>query len=182
MGARDPQLNMKTVTAIQGDITTLAVDAIVNAANSRLAGGGGVDGAIHRAGGPGILEQCQAWVAEHGQLPTGRAMATEGGELPARLVIHTVGPIWAEHDPLDARRLLAECYVSSLELASARECRSVAFPNISTGVYGFPKQEAGKVAVAAVEGWLDENEGVDEVTFVCFDQKNLAIYSALLGY
>lgn len=171
---------MTTVTAIQGDITTCPVDAIVNAANSRLAGGGGVDGAIHRAGGPIILEQCQAWIAQHGRLPTGRAIATDGGTLPARLVVHTVGPIWAEHDPDEARRLLADCYVSSLDLAAERDCRSVAFPNISTGVYGFPKRDAGEVAVAAVKGWIDAVDDVDEITFVCFDDENLAIYTELL--
>lgn len=171
---------MTDIQARKGDITRLAVDAIVNAANSRLTGGGGVDGAIHRAGGPTIAEQCREWVAEHGRLPTGEAMVTAGGELPARFVIHTVGPVWGEHDPDESRALLASCYTNSLDAAEVRGCATVAFPNISTGVYGFPKQDAGEVAVSAVRGWVEENDRIAGITFVCFDDENLAIYSALL--
>lgn len=159
----------------------MAVDAIVNAANSRLAGGGGVDGAIHRAGGPVIAEQCREWIAEHGRLPTGDAMVTDGGNLPARFVIHTVGPIWGDHDSEESRALLASCYTTSLDAASDRDCVTVAFPNISTGVYGFPKRDAGEVAVAAVRGWVEERGDIEEITFVCFDDENLAIYSELIG-
>lgn len=159
----------------------MAVDAIVNAANSQLAGGGGVDGAIHRAGGPSILEECRSWVAEHGPLPTGEAMATGGGNLAVRNVIHTVGPIWGEHDEEAARNLLSACYRNSLDLAISLECRTIAFPNISTGVYGFPKQRAAGTAVESVRAWTGANSGLDQVSFVCFDAENLAIYSSLLG-
>lgn len=171
---------MTDIRAHKGDITAMAVDAIVNAANSRLAGGGGVDGAIHRAGGPVIAEQCREWIAEHGRLSTGNAMVTDAGDLPARFVIHTVGPIWGDHDPEESRALLASCYTNSLDAAFDRDCLTVAFPNISTGVYGFPKRDAGEVAVAAVQDWVDENDDLEEVTFVCFDDENLAIYSELL--
>lgn len=169
------------ISARQGDITEFDGDAIVNAANSRLAGGGGVDGAIHRAGGPAILEECQAWVAVNGPLPTGQAMATSGGELRARLVIHTVGPIFSEHSEADARDLLASCYVRSLDLAALHGCATIAFPNISTGVYGYPKDEAAEVAVEAVTRWLSADDSLDEVVFVCFSEENLEIYSRLLG-
>lgn len=172
---------MTEIRARKGDITKSNVDAIVNAANSRLAGGGGVDGAIHRAGGPVIAEQCRAWIAEHGRLPTGDAMVTDGGDLPARFVIHTVGPVWGQHDPEESRALLASCYTSSLDAADDHGCASVAFPNISTGVFGFPKLDAGEVAVAAVRSWVEENATLEEITFVCFDDENLAIYSELLG-
>lgn len=159
----------------------MEVDAIVNAANSRLAGGGGVDGAIHLAGGPVIAEQCREWVSARGRLPTGEAMSTDAGDLPARLVIHTVGPIWGNHEPEEARALLASCYTSSLDLARERGCASVAFPNISTGVYGFPKREAAEVAVSAVEQWVDGHDAIEEVIFVCFDDENFGIYSELIG-
>lgn len=171
---------MTDIQARKGDITQFAVDAIVNAANSRLAGGGGVDGAIHRAGGPTIGQQCKEWVAEHGRLPTGEAMVTDAGELPAEFVIHTVGPVWGEHDPDESRALLASCYTNSLDAAGDRGCDTVAFPNISTGVYGFPKQDAGEVAVSAVRAWVEESGDIAEITFVCFDDENLAIYSELL--
>lgn len=171
---------MTRITPIRADITQLAVDAIVNAANSRLVGGGGVDGAIHAAGGPTILEECRLWVAAHGPLPTGKAMVTSGGKLQARYVIHTVGPVWDQHDEDEARDLLASCYSNSLDRASDRECRSVAFPNISTGVYGYPKNLAARAAVATVRAWVDASGGLDEIVFVCFDQENLAIYSDLL--
>jgi O-acetyl-ADP-ribose deacetylase (regulator of RNase III) len=169
---------MNRIELARGDITKLAVDAVVNAANSRLAGGGGVDGAIHEAGGPSILEECRAWVSEHGELATGEAMLTGAGEMPAKYVIHTVGPVWSQHAESAARRLLASCYTRSLDLAAASRCRSVAFPNISTGVYGFPKQAAAETAVDAVRGWEDGT--VEEVVFVCFDDENFAIYSGLL--
>jgi O-acetyl-ADP-ribose deacetylase len=161
------------------DITTLEVEAIVNAANSRLAGGGGVDGAIHRAGGPSILAECQQWVRRHGDLPTGESMITGGGNLPARVVIHTVGPVWADHDEVTSTRLLASCYRNSLDLAASHECRTIAFPNISTGVYGFPKEPAAETAVEAVTDWV--GAVVEEVVFACFDRENYAIYSRLLG-
>jgi O-acetyl-ADP-ribose deacetylase (regulator of RNase III) len=172
---------MTSITTTQGDLTTFAVDAIVNAANPPLAGGGGVDGAIHRAGGPSILEECQRWVSEHGPLPTGEAMITGAGELPARYVIHTVGPVWGRHPEDAAADLLASCYRNSLDLAVASDCRSVAFPNISTGVYGFPKDLAAATAVGAVRDWMTGDPPFDEVLFVCFDGENLGLYEVLLG-
>jgi O-acetyl-ADP-ribose deacetylase (regulator of RNase III) len=172
---------MTSITATHGDITTFTVDAIVNAANPQLAGGGGVDGAIHRAGGPSILEECRRWVSKHGILPTGEAMITGAGDLPARHVIHTVGPVWGRHEGDEARALLASCYRNSLDLALANECHSVAFPNISTGVYGFPKDLAAKTAVEAVKDWTTGESPVDEILFVCFDAENLGLYEDLLG-
>lgn len=173
--------NMTRISLTRGDITRQAADAIVNAANSQLVGGGGVDGAIHAAGGPSILAECRAWVADHGPLPTGEAMITGAGELPAKHVIHTVGPIWAEHDEEEAARLLASCYVSSLETATEHGCRSVAFPNISTGVYGYPRRAAAEVALSTVEEWVEAGSDLDEIVFVCFDEENLAVYSELAG-
>jgi O-acetyl-ADP-ribose deacetylase (regulator of RNase III) len=171
---------MTAISTIRDDITEFTGDAIVNAANSHLAGGGGVDGAIHRAGGPSILQECRLWVAENGLLPTGEAMVTGAGDLKCDFVIHTVGPIWAEHDEEDAHRLLASCYRNSLDLAAEHECASVAFPNISTGVYGFPKEPAAQTAIAAVEGWVSGNPDLERIVFVCFDDENRGIYSRLL--
>jgi O-acetyl-ADP-ribose deacetylase len=169
------------ISVAQGDITDFDGDAIVNAANPRLAGGGGVDGAIHRAGGPTILEECRLWVSANGLLPTGAAMATSGGDLRARLVIHTVGPVWFEHDSHTAIHLLASCYRVSLQLAAHHGCKRVAFPNISTGVYGFPKEEAVTTALEAVTEWVKGDDSLDEIVFVCFGDENLEIYSRLLG-
>ena len=159
---------MPQITLLTGDITTQAVDAIVNAANSSLLGGGGVDGAIHRAGGPAILEACRelrrARFPEG--LPTGEAVATTGGRLPARWVIHTVGPVYAaEHDPA---ALLCACHVSSLRVADEIGAEAVAFPAISTGVYGYPVEEAATVAIAAVRG---ADTRVREVRFVLFGEQ-----------
>jgi len=153
------------IEAVQGDITEQAVDAIVNAANSSLLGGGGVDGAIHRRGGPAILEECRAIRAERhpGGLPTGRAVATTAGDLPARWVIHTVGPVYTAVE--NAAELLASCHVESLRLADEVGAASVAFPAISTGVFGYPVEEAAPVAVAAVRG---ADTGIELVRFVLF--------------
>jgi len=164
---------------IQGDITQIKVDAIVNAANQQLKGGGGVDGAIHRAGGPEILEQCQRWVDENGKLPTGEAMITTAGEMPAKHVIHTVGPVWNGGNQ-NERKLLANAYRNSLRLAAREELTSVAFPNISTGVYGFPKDMAAQIAIDTVWETLQDLENIREVFFVCFDDENLRIYDRLL--
>lgn len=168
---------MTSLRAEFGDITTSAVDAIVNAANSSLLGGGGVDGAIHRAGGPSILEECRAIVARQGGCPTGQAVISGAGNMPARHVIHTVGPIWGDQADDESDRLLAEAYRNSLALAVDHRCRTVAFPNISTGVYGFPKDRAVDVALGAVSGtrW-----NLDEVVFVCFDDDNLSLYRSRL--
>lgn len=171
---------MISIRATRGDITEFEGDAIVNAANSALAGGGGVDGAIHRAGGPTILEECRRWVERNGPLPTGEAMVTGGGNLPARVVIHTVGPVWSQHDPETARSLLASCYRRSLDLAAEHGCKRIAFPNISTGVFGFPKREAAEAALEAVRAWMDTGSEIDEIVFVSFNEENDRIYRELI--
>jgi O-acetyl-ADP-ribose deacetylase (regulator of RNase III) len=167
--------------AIQADITTVAVDVIVNAANSSLMGGGGVDGAIHRAGGPAIKEECKAIVARQGSLPTGEAVVTGAGNLPARHVVHTVGPVWGTVAAEKAVDLLASCYRNSLSLARDMACRSIAFPNISTGVYRFPKPLAADTAFTAVSDWLESSpDALDRVLFVCFGPDDLRLYQELL--
>lgn len=171
---------MTSIDALHGDITTLDVDVIVNAANSSLMGGGGVDGAIHRAGGPTILEQCRAWRAANGSLATGEVMLTDAGAMPSRHVIHTVGPVWGVVDEDQSRRLLANCYSNSLDLASSIGVASIAFPCISTGVYGFPKEDAARVVVTTVKKWLGQNTGLERIVFVCFNPDDLAIYQDLL--
>ncbi|MFJ4032981.1 O-acetyl-ADP-ribose deacetylase [Streptomyces griseoluteus] len=157
---------MTTITLVQGDITEQRVDAIVNAANSSLLGGGGVDGAIHRRGGPAILAACRDLRASHygGGLPTGEAVATTAGDLPAEWVIHTVGPVW--QGPGSEPALLASCYRESLRVADELGARTVAFPAISTGVYRWPVEEAARVAVETVRA---AESGVEEVRFVLFD-------------
>ena len=161
------------IEAVRGDITEQAVDAIVNAANERLLGGGGVDGAIHRAGGPEILDECRGL----GGCATGDAKATSGGRLPARYVIHAVGPVWRGGEEGEAD-LLASCHRRSLEIAAELGCRSVAFPAISTGVYGYPVDLAAPVAVAAVREGL--RPPVELVRFVLFDDAALAAYASAL--
>lgn len=152
-----------------GDITKVHADAIVNAANSSLMGGGGVDGAIHRAGGPAILEACKAIVARQGGCKTGQAVITTAGNLPARFVIHTVGPIW-HGGTQNEQALLADCYRNSLRLAAENGCKSVAFPNISTGVYRFPPAEAAAIAIDTVYQFLTETGAIEKVILVCFDE------------
>ncbi|MCB0635504.1 MAG: O-acetyl-ADP-ribose deacetylase [Lewinella sp.] len=167
-----------TITLLQADITTLDIPCIVNAANSSLLGGGGVDGAIHRRGGPRILEECRAIRARQGGCLTGEAVITSGGNLPADYVIHTVGPVWiggTDHEP----ELLANCYRHSLRLARENGLRRIAFPNISTGVYGYPKEKAAAVAIATVREFADA-DWLDEVVFVCYDGENYRIYEGLL--
>ncbi len=168
-----------TLQALQADITKLPVDAIVNAANSSLMGGGGVDGAIHQAGGPAILEDCRRIVAKQGGCKTGEAVITTAGNLPAKFVIHTVGPVWNGGHRGEAEKL-ANCYRNSLQLAVENGCKSVAFPCISTGVYGYPIAAAAKVAVAAVKIFLEENLGLEKVVMVCFDGENYAAIQAAL--
>lgn len=167
---------MPTIHLSCGDITRCTTDAIVNAANSSLLGGGGVDGAIHRAAGPGLLAECRTL----GGCPTGQAVATKGYRLPARYVIHTVGPVWHGGRQHEAD-LLAACYTNSLQQAAALGLKTVAFPNISTGVYGYPKADAARVAVAAVQAFLQQPTSLEAVTFVCFDDENYRLYQALLG-
>jgi len=164
---------------LQGDITKVTADAIVNAANSSLLVGGGVDGAIHRAGGPAILEECRQIRARQGGCPTGEAVITAAGKLPAQFVIHTVGPVWnggQKNEPT----LMANCYRNSPRLAQENGLKTVAFPNISTGVYGYPKDKAALVAVQTVQVFLKENELPELVTFVVFDEENLRLYEKLL--
>ena len=160
----------------QGDITRQQVDAIVNAANSSLLGGGGVDGAIHRAAGPELLEACR----EIGGCPTGEARITYGYDLPATYVIHTVGPVWGGGDQGEDA-LLANAYRTSLELARDHDAASVAFPAISTGAYGFPLERATRIAIAETLGFLDHNASPGTVTFVCFDRATLEVYESVLG-
>lgn len=164
---------MKTssIQLIQGDITMLSVDTIVNAANASLLGGAGVDGAIHRAGGPSILEECRMIVAKQGGCKTGEAVITHGGNLPATFVIHTVGPVWDGGKNNEAEHLTS-CYKNSLKLAIQHKCRTVAFPNISTGVYGFPKDLAARIAMVTVSNFLSDQVGIEKVVFVCFDHEN----------
>lgn len=161
--------------AMVGDITTLAVDAIVNAANRSLLGGGGVDGAIHRAAGNELLAACRPL----GGCPTGQARLTPGFRLPARYVIHTVGPVW-QGGTAGETELLAACYDNSLALANDRALRSIAFPAISTGAYGFPARLAARIAVGTVRDGLAKGSTLHEVVFCCFSQDDLAIYRALL--
>jgi len=169
----------KRIKLIQGDITKLDVDAIVNAANSRLMGGGGVDGAIHRAGGKAILEECIKIVNRQGGCKTGEAVITIGGNLPAKYVIHTVGPVWSSSNPKQ-NNLLANCYHNSLKLAIKNSIKTIAFPNISTGVYRFPKHDAARIATGTINDFLQQDDFLEEVTFVCFDEENLLIYQELL--
>jgi O-acetyl-ADP-ribose deacetylase (regulator of RNase III) len=159
------------IEIIRGDITKIKADAIVNAANSSLMGGGGVDGAIHLAGGPVIIEECKKIVLKQGGCPVGQAVITGAGKLPSKYVIHTVGPVWyGGHN--DEAKMLGNCYRNSLQLAVDNDCKTVAFPNISTGVYGFPKKDAAKIAYKTVSEFLSKTDMIKKVIFVCFDEEN----------
>ncbi len=166
---------MEKIKLVQGDITKQTVDAIVNAANSSLMGGGGVDGAIHRAGGAAILEECRKIVDRQGGCKTGQAVITTGGNLPARYVIHTVGPVWNGGKNKE-EQLLADCYNKSLKLAVEHGIKTIAFPNISTGIYHFPKDKAAGIAVETVKHFLSNNSEIEQVVFVCFDEENYRLY------
>ncbi len=179
--AREAMVSRTRLSIIRGDITKQATDAIVNAANPGLMGGGGVDGAIHRAGGPAILEECKQIVARQGRLPTGKAVITTGGNLAARHVIHTVGPVWQGGKQGEAK-LLAGAYRESLKLAAEHNLGSISFPSISTGAYGYPLAEAARVATAAVVSFLREQvTPVKEVVFVLFDSRTYDAYASALG-
>ncbi|WP_017733630.1 O-acetyl-ADP-ribose deacetylase [Nafulsella turpanensis] len=164
----------------KGDITRQRVEAIVNAANTSLAGGGGVDGAIHRAGGPSIMEECNEIRKQRGGVATGEAVYTSAGRLPATYVFHTAGPVW--HGGKNGEgRLLAECYRSCLQLAERLEVTSISFPAISTGVYDFPKQKAAEIALQTVQKWLNKHPGkLKEVRFVNFEEENHRLYLEVL--
>lgn len=164
------------IKLIRDDITKLKVDVIVNAANSRLAGGGGVDGAIHRAAGPELPEACR----KLNGCPTGSAKLTSGFNLPAKYIIHTVGPVWRGGNSNEAG-LLESCYKTSLEIAVQTNVSSIAFPNISTGIYGFPKEEAAKIAISTVTDFLEKHQLPKQVFFVCFDEENYGLYDELFA-
>ena len=166
---------MVKIEVRKADITRLEVDAIVNAANKSLLGGGGVDGAIHRAAGPSLLEECRTLNG----CETGQAKITRGYDLPARYVIHTVGPVW-DGGTRGEPELLASCYKKSLELAEKHQCASIAFPNISTGVYGYPKKQAAEIAIKTVKSFRDTAEYIRHIIFTAFDQENYDLYLNLL--
>jgi O-acetyl-ADP-ribose deacetylase (regulator of RNase III) len=166
------KINKAVLSLVQGDITQEATDAIVNAANSRLAGGGGVDGAIHRAGGPVIMEECR----KIGGCPTGQAVITTGGNLNEKYVIHTVGPIYRDGSKGEAD-LLKSAYLSSLKLASVKGLKSIAFPSISTGAYGYPLNEAARIALQTAIDYLKEHNDLQQVRFVLFDGRTYNVFS-----
>lgn len=167
------------IEVLKGDITKIAVDAIVNAANTSLLGGGGVDGAIHRAGGSAILEECRKIRNRQGGCKVGEAVITTAGKLPAKFVIHAVGPVW-NNGHSNEEYLLSSAYLNSLLLAADHSVRTIAFPNISTGIYRFPKEKAAEIAVRTVRGFLAENREIARVVFVCFDDENYALYAGLI--
>lgn len=167
------------IELLQGDITQQKVDGIVNAANAQLIGGGGVDGAIHRAGGPEIMRECAAIRLRQGGCPTGTAVITTAGKLPARHVIHTAGPIWFDFPPDECDRLLSSCYASCLALAIEHQLRTLAFPSISTGVYGFPIDRAAPLVLKTVRAFV-ESKPLDEIRFVLFSERDLAVYQKAL--
>jgi O-acetyl-ADP-ribose deacetylase len=172
-------VNKTRLSLIQGDITKQDTDAIVNAANSGLMGGGGVDGAIHHAGGPAILEESKKIVARQGRLPTGKAVITTGGKLKARHVIHTVGPVWHDGTRGEAD-LLASAYTESLSLAVASRLKTISFPSISTGAYGYPVDSAAEIALQAVIRFLERETSLEEVVFVLFDHRTGEVYAETL--
>lgn len=167
------------IEVIQGDITEIQTDAIVNAANTSLLGGGGVDGAIHRKGGKQILEECIAIRNRQGGCDVGQAVITTAGNLPSKFVIHTVGPVW-NGEKEEKKKLLADCYKNSLKLALENGIKTIAFPNISTGIYHFPKDIAAEIAIQTVKEFSRKEE-FEKIIFVCFDEENYSIYKDLLA-
>lgn len=167
---------MLRIKIIKGDITKIEADAIVNAANTSLLGGGGVDGAIHRAGGLEILEGCRKIIARQGNCKVGNAVITPAGKLSAKYVIHTVGPVWNGGSKNEFEKL-TNCYTNSLKLAVDNNCKTIAFPNISTGIYKFPKDLAAKTSISAIKNFLNENSTIESVTIVCFDEESFKFYN-----
>ena len=166
---------MQKITIVKGDITKVQADAIVNAANTSLLGGGGVDGAIHRAGGIQILEDCRKIVARQGGCKVGEAVITTAGKLPAKYVIHTVGPVWNGGSNNEIEKL-ANCYKNSLKLALENNCKTIAFPGISTGIYKFPKDLAAKTSLEVINDFFQDNSQLENIIFVCFDHESYSIY------
>jgi len=167
------------IDLIHGDITKIEVDAIVNAANTSLLGGGGVDGAIHRAGGESILAECQKIRNKQGGCRVGEAVVTTAGKLSAKFVIHAVGPVW-NNGLSNENALLSSAYLNSLKIAMDNQIHSIAFPNISTGIYNFPKQKAAQIAIKTIQDFLKETDKIRKIIFVCFDIENYNIYKELL--
>lgn len=167
------------IEIIKGDITKIEVDAIVNAANTSLLGGGGVDGAIHRAGGPEILDECQKIRNKQGGCKVGNAVITTAGKLLAKFVIHTVGPVW-NNGKSDEENLLKSSYNSTLKLAIEKQVKTIAFPNISTGIYRFPKNKAAEIAIETVSSYSNTKHTIEKVFFVCYDDENYHIYKDIL--
>ncbi|WPU92562.1 O-acetyl-ADP-ribose deacetylase [Mucilaginibacter sabulilitoris] len=174
-------MTINRIELVQGDITKVKADAIVNAANTSLLGGGGVDGAIHRAGGKAILEECIKIRNRQGSCKTGEAVMTTAGDLPAKYVIHTVGPVYNDGKHGEDE-LLTSAYLNSLKLATENHVTTLAFPNISTGIYHFPKEKAAAIAIKTVKDYLADHFIVRQVIFVCFDDENYGIYKKLLKY
>ena len=172
-------INKTRLALVQGDITRQATDAIVNAANSGLMGGGGVDGAIHRAGGPAIMEECRKIREKIGRLPAGKAVITTGGRLKTKYVIHTVGPVWHGGTSGEAE-LLASAYRESLKLADEKGLKSISFPAISTGAYGYPLEPAARVALQTVLDFMSQDKSLEEVVFVLYDSATYQIYAETL--
>ncbi|MEM3700136.1 MAG: O-acetyl-ADP-ribose deacetylase [Candidatus Bathyarchaeia archaeon] len=182
MPSEEFRVGKAKILLVQGDITEMDTDAIVNAANPSLMGGGGVDGAIHRKGGPKILEECKRIRATEypNGLPTGKAVITSGGNLKAKYVIHTVGPIWRGGSSGEPQ-LLAEAYHNSLKLAVSKGLKTIAFPAISTGTYGYPIEEASKIALSTVKEFLEKEDNLDKVVFVLFSSRDFEIYRKTAG-
>jgi O-acetyl-ADP-ribose deacetylase len=173
-------MNIRTkLEILKGDITKVTVDAIVNAANTSLLGGGGVDGAIHRAGGQAILDDCRKIIARQGGCKTGQAVITTAGKLKAKFVIHTVGPVWTGGQK-DEKVKLADCYKNSLKLAADNDCKTIAFPCISTGIYKYPTNDAAQIAVNSVLEFVSNSDKIDKVIFVCFDNDNFFALGGVL--
>lgn len=172
-------INQTRLSLVQGDITKQATDAIVNAANSGLMGGGGVDGAIHRAGGPAIMEECRKIREQIGRLPAGKAVITTGGRLKAKYVIHTVGPVWRGGNKGEPE-LLASAYRESLKLAADKGLKSISFPAISTGAYGYPIEAAARIALETTIEFVSQNKALEEIVFVLFDSYSYKVYQDVL--